>query len=66
MRPLLVQLPAGCDLLIRAQPRAAGAQTSQLAAELERLLGRLSGSSTGGAGKAQDGPLGQILEDGHR
>ncbi len=31
-------IPAGCDLVVRANPAAAAATTPQLAAELDRLL----------------------------
>ena len=31
-------IPAGCDLVVRANPAAAGASTPELAGELDRLL----------------------------
>ena len=34
----LTRIPAGCDLVVRANPAAAGATTPELAAELDRAL----------------------------
>ncbi len=39
-------IPDGCDLVVRAHPAAATASTAQLAAELDRLLGRALGGRT--------------------
>lgn len=37
-RALLSRVPTGCDLVVRAQPTAAEADSTVLAAELERLI----------------------------
>ncbi len=34
----LSRIPQGCDLVVRANPAAAGATTAELAAELDRSL----------------------------
>lgn len=36
----LAGLPAGCDVVVRAQPPAAAASSTELAAALDRALGR--------------------------
>ena len=38
MAPLLTTVPAGVDLVVRAQPAAAAAGFAELTAELERLV----------------------------
>jgi ribonuclease P protein component len=45
VRDLLPQLPGGSELVLRAQPGAAGASSAELRAELARCLQRVRGAS---------------------
>ena len=49
MAPRVAGLPIGCDVVVRANPIAAQANSSALAAELDRLLPRVTGRLRQGA-----------------